>query len=86
MPVSKQKLTHMKSYNREKVREFFKEFWSNPDNVRRFNEGANDRARSADCRLARGNVALMSNFITADSDHENLCRELGLPVLKFVVN
>ena len=85
IPRIKQKLTHMERYNREKVREFFKEFWSNSDNVRRFNEGSSDRARSADCRLVRGNVALMSNFITTDSDHENLCRELGFPVLKFVV-
>jgi hypothetical protein len=34
----------------------------------------------------RGNVALMSNFITTDAHHENLCKELNLPLLKFNVN
>ena len=68
------------------MQEFFKKFWSDPANVERFNEGSKDRARSANCRLVRGNVALMSNFITTDADHEHLCQELGLPLLKFVVN
>lgn len=75
----------MVRYDKEKVRAFFKEFWSNPCNVERFNEGSVDRARSANCRLVRGNVALMSNFIATDADHEKLCEELGLPLLEFVV-
>ena len=76
----------MERYDRGKVQEFFKKFWSDPANVERFNVGSSNRARSANCRLVRGNVALMSDFVTTDADHENLCKELGLPLLKFVVN
>jgi len=74
----------MVQYNKEKVRGIFQKFWSDPNNMKRINEGSGERAMSANCRLAQGNAALMSNFITTDADHENVCRELGLPLLKFI--
>jgi len=63
----------MEKYNKEIVQKFFKKFWSNPENVKRFNEGFAERARSANKMC----------LITTDADHECLCKELGLPLLTF---
>ena len=67
----------MTSYNREKIREFFKAFWSNPDNVRRFEEG---QAQSA-----LGKVDKFGRRYSTREDAEGLAKELGAPMLEFRV-
>ena len=68
----------MTSYNREKIREFFKAFWSNPNNVRKFEEG---RAQST-----LGKVDKFGRRYSTREDAEELARELGMPILEFRVS
>ena len=70
---------------KEEMKQFFGEFWENPENVERFKVGADKRAESANCRLSRGNVALMSGYVATESEFEKRCGELRMPVPEFVV-
>jgi len=70
---------------KKEMQQFFAEFWSRPGNIAHFEEGADKRVKSANCRLARGNVAAMSNFIVTRREIEEWCRTLQMPVLEFGV-
>ena len=68
---------------REEMQQFFIEFWSRPENVSHVEADTGEKARSANCRLVRGNVAAMSNFIVTRREVEEWCRELRMPILEF---
>jgi len=57
----------MAAFNKEKVREIFAKFWSNPDNVKKFRERMKEKAKKR-----------KTDYIT---DEE--VASVGLPNLKF---
>jgi hypothetical protein len=65
-------------YDKTKIREFFAEFWKNPENVKRFKE---ERAKST-----IGKVDKFGRRYTTQEDFDAQCEELGLPVLRFRVS
>jgi hypothetical protein len=71
---------------KDEMQQFLEEFWNTPGNVDHFKMGAERRVESANCRLSRGNVALMSNSIVTRQEMESWRNELCMPVPVFAVD
>ena len=66
------------SYNREEIREFFAKFWSDPENVKAFQKKQAESTIGKFDKFGR-------RYVTRE-EHEELCRELGMPTLEFKVS
>ena len=56
------------------------EFWSNPENVRRFRMIESSIMRSVDSRLASGNALLREGRVTTEEDSIERRIEVGWPI------
>jgi len=69
----------MQNEERESLEAFAQKFWSNPENVKRFQSSASGIMDEINSSLARGNVALMSRCITTAEHSDERRRAVGLP-------
>jgi len=69
----------MQDKERESLEAFAQQFWSNPENVKRFQRSASEVMEEVDSSLSRGNVALMNRCITTAERSDERRRTVGLP-------
>ena len=76
----------MEPQNKEELQQFFGEFWNKLEKVERFKADADKSAKSANCRLVRGNVTLSCGFVTTERKFEEWCGVgLRMPIPKFTI-
>jgi len=67
----------------EIIKSCARDFWSDPDNVKKFQKIEAKIRRDVDARLSRGNAALKQGHVTTVEDSIRRRIAVGLPVYEF---